>query len=624
MNTTPQQIPQGLDPTAFLLTKAIKQQETGGSTNQYTAVGKSGEYGAYQYTPETWASDSQKYLGQTISLNQATPAQQNQVAYSKVKDLLAENSGSQTAVASIWNSGHPDPNTIGTGTNKYGAQYDVPGYVNGVKNHYLSIQKQFVPSANIPTDQTSTSTQDEAPSVGGFLKNAVSSVGNVIGGIGNAVMHPIKTLENIGSTAVGAAENASNLVAGTDFNDSQTQTASNVGQYFANRYGGSSPGEIAQNVLKTAYKDPAGVALDLSTLLDGAGAGIGTIGKLEDASNAADVANAASKGTDFIAGAKGIIDTSQPVEASTATQIAKNLKNMASYTNPLAPFAKAIGGTVQGLANLSDSIPRRIMNNLLPQLKDSTTIDYAINNTKLGSVDSMVSKSESALNSYNTQIKAILNHPDYADTTIDGTTVAGDTLKKFPNSEYTPSIVFSKIKNMIPGSAALVTKLEKGILSLDEANTLRQAIDQVTYKTIIDSPEIRAGKELAAAFGNSLRENVKTLAPETRSIFSDYAKEVNLRKALTKLSLKSAKKGAVSMKELLIALGAAGVTGPIGGLGSLALEKLINLPASKVGLAKMIKRASSIGQKTAGIISKASPYLKEASMIGKISGASQN
>ena len=164
-------VPQGLDPTAFYLTKAIKQTETGGSQNAYTAPGKSGEYGAYQYTPDTWNADSQKYLGQTIPLNQATPEQQNQVAYSKVKDLLDENNGSQTAVASIWNSGHADPNVIGTGKNKYGVQYDVPGYVNKVKQAYLGYSngnsgsadntqpnsKGFITKANLPSVTTNPS-----------------------------------------------------------------------------------------------------------------------------------------------------------------------------------------------------------------------------------------------------------------------------------------------------------------------------------------------------------------------------------------------------------------------------------------------------------------------------------
>lgn len=164
-------VPQGLDPTAFYLTKAIRQTETAGSPDAYTMPGKSGEYGAYQYTNDTWNADSEKYLGTSVPLNQATPAQQNQVAYNKVKDLLAANGGSQSKVASIWNSGQPDPNTVGTGTNKEGVAYDVPGYVERVKQNYLGYQNGTTPSQpSSPTDQNTqgedTTTVGQTPNTG--------------------------------------------------------------------------------------------------------------------------------------------------------------------------------------------------------------------------------------------------------------------------------------------------------------------------------------------------------------------------------------------------------------------------------------------------------------------------
>ena len=73
-----------LDPSVVNLAKAIGQSESGG---KYDAKGKSGEYGAYQYTPTTWASDSHKYLGSVVPLEQATPAQQDEVAY-KLKNAI--------------------------------------------------------------------------------------------------------------------------------------------------------------------------------------------------------------------------------------------------------------------------------------------------------------------------------------------------------------------------------------------------------------------------------------------------------------------------------------------------------------------------------------------------------
>ncbi len=441
----------------------------------------------------------------------------------------------------------------------------------------------------------------------------------------NAVLHPIKTVEAIGNTALGTLENASNLTGATNFNDSASQTAGQVGQYFADRYGGSSPSEIVGNIGKTIYKDPVGAALDLSTLLAGIGGAVGKIGAISDATKAAEVAQA----SDYISTVNGLLKSSSPeaIKAlttdGTITKVANAVKTIGDYTNPITPISGAISGTAKGLANLTDSIPRRIVNNLLPQLKNSETIDYAINNTKLGTVDSMVSASEKALSSYDSQIQSILTHPDYADIKIAAQSVIDSTLKQFPNSEYTAEQIVSKMKTQLPGSSGLITKLQNGELTLEEANQLRQAVDKITYKTIIDSPEVRAGKDVAEAFGNALRNEVKTTAPETVPIFKNYSKEVNLKKALNKLSAKEAKKGAVSMKELLGALGASGLTGPMGGAITLGAEKLVNTPAVRVGAAKAIKSVSPVAQKTAELIGKNKPILKAAAVAGRVNQASQ-
>lgn len=131
----PPQQPQ-LDPQVVNLAKAIRQTESGGN---FQAKGKSGEYGAYQFMPDTWASSSQKYLGQNIPIQQATPQQQNEVAYKQIKEWKDQgyNVGQ---IASLWNSGTPEwQNKVGT--NKMGVAYNVPKYVDSVANAYQTIKK---------------------------------------------------------------------------------------------------------------------------------------------------------------------------------------------------------------------------------------------------------------------------------------------------------------------------------------------------------------------------------------------------------------------------------------------------------------------------------------------------
>jgi len=639
---TTQTQPAPLDPQVVNLAKAIRQTESGGN---YSATSKDGSYGAYQFLQSTWNNTAQKY-GISASWKDATPEQQNAVAYNQIKEW--KDAGHNVAqIASMWNAGQGNPNAYtGTfangkpavGTNSAGVKYSVPDYAYKVANAYQTYKKQSGDTsgdtayASGGQDTPQAATPPQAPSVGGFLGNVASSAGNLLGGLGNAVMHPIDTVTNLASTVAGAGESATNALGLTHVNNQDTQNFHNLVSTYGQKYGGSSIGEVVHNIGHTLYTDPVGAALDLSTVLDGAGAALGAAGKIADAGKVMTAEQAANlaKTTDFISTANGILKSSDPAAIKalatpgTMTKIADAVKTAAQYTNPVAPVANAISGTFNKLSDLTQAIPRRIINNLLPQLKNPETIDYATSNLKLGSVDSMITKSESSLDAYDTSIKSILNHPDYQGVAIKGSDIIQKTLQEFPNSEYTPQAILDKIKSQIPGTAALVTKLQDSGLSLMEANTLRQAIDRITYKNIIDSPEVRAGKELAEAFGNSLRNTIKDTAPETKPIFSNYRKEINLRRALDNLSKKQGRASAISMREMVGALGATGIAGPIAGVGMLAAEKLADTPAVRVGTARLLsKTAVPTAKAVAKGVTKTAPFLKEAAMAQRVNSASQ-
>ena len=125
----------GLDLDAKNLALAIRQHESG---NNFNAKGASGEHGAYQFMPSTWASWSKKWLGADVPLTQATPQQQNEVAYKQILDW--KNQGYNPAqIASLWNSGNP--NWAGkVGTNSMGVQYNTPAYVQKVYALYQDLK----------------------------------------------------------------------------------------------------------------------------------------------------------------------------------------------------------------------------------------------------------------------------------------------------------------------------------------------------------------------------------------------------------------------------------------------------------------------------------------------------
>lgn len=159
-----------LDPQAVNLAKAIRQTESGGN---FQAKGKSGEYGAYQFTEPTWNNTAKKY-GVNVPLNQTTKEQQNEVAYKQIKDWK-DKGHNVGEIASMWNAGVGEPQAY-TGKfsngkpsggkdaiNSHGVHYDVPAYAKSVATAYQTIKNggQVNPDPNNPSSVLGNSlTQD--------------------------------------------------------------------------------------------------------------------------------------------------------------------------------------------------------------------------------------------------------------------------------------------------------------------------------------------------------------------------------------------------------------------------------------------------------------------------------
>lgn len=195
-----------LDPQSVNLAKSIRQTESGGN---FQAKGKSGEYGAYQWEPNTWTAESSS-AGINVPLDQATPEQQNEVAYKHIES--EKQKGLNPAqIASQWNSGDPDAYTgefsdgsPSVGTNKDGVAYNVPEYVNKVTSAYQSLKgqsspqndSQSTPQTNTSGNQSNWLTAAEGLGIGGLgwlLSNGKSIAGDAI-----------KTAGGVAGTAAGA------------------------------------------------------------------------------------------------------------------------------------------------------------------------------------------------------------------------------------------------------------------------------------------------------------------------------------------------------------------------------------------------------------------------------------
>lgn len=130
-----------IDPKVKALVSAIGQTETGPSSPEaYSAKGKSGEFGRYQFMPDTYKTYAKKYLGDENA--QPSMENQNKIAYSFVKEK--KDSGYNPAqIASMWNAGEGKPDAYKEnykGTNPQGISYDTPAYVQKVSQYYEQLK----------------------------------------------------------------------------------------------------------------------------------------------------------------------------------------------------------------------------------------------------------------------------------------------------------------------------------------------------------------------------------------------------------------------------------------------------------------------------------------------------
>lgn len=166
-----------IDPTIKALTSAIGRAETGeGGTQAYTKRGASGEYGRYQFMPDTWKAYASE-AGVTTPLEQATIEDQNKVAYTKIAKWKAEGYN-PAQIASMWNAGPDKPNAYKEGwkgVNEKGVAYDTPAYAQKVSQYYLQ-QKQNIPQAEAQVQgPVQPESQEEGGGIGDFLKSMVSA-----------------------------------------------------------------------------------------------------------------------------------------------------------------------------------------------------------------------------------------------------------------------------------------------------------------------------------------------------------------------------------------------------------------------------------------------------------------
>lgn len=188
-----------IDPTIKALVSAIGEAETGQSSPQaYSKRGASGEYGRYQFMPDTWKAYASE-AGVNVPLEQADIATQNKVAYNKIKQW--KDAGYNPAqIASMWNAGPGRPNAYKEGwkgVNDKGVAYDTPAYVQKVSDYYTRKKAEMQLLAPTAGAAAVPGEKKEDKSFTQELKDIAT---NRMGQAGEAINKGLEGQQGVGST----------------------------------------------------------------------------------------------------------------------------------------------------------------------------------------------------------------------------------------------------------------------------------------------------------------------------------------------------------------------------------------------------------------------------------------
>lgn len=570
--------PQGqtqLDPDVVNLVKASRQIESGGD---FSARGKSGEYGAYQFTPDTWGKDSKKY-GVNVPLEQASKEQQNEVQYKRFEawKKAGYNIGQ---IASMQNAGEGEPDAYtgkfsngqpSAGVNKYGVKFDVPAYSKSLATAYHTIKGggQVGVDPNNPSSIAAPQEQPEQESVGGFLGNVLSSGANLVGGVAHAVAHPIETLSGITNLGAGALEtgiakgaDALGIPSNNIVSPEMKQFDSTV-DFYKNRYGG------VQNIKDTLYKDPVGAAADASVLLGGAGAVLGKVGEVGELSELSRVGSAISKAGELadplkaigrgVGAVKSSIGRGATAVGDALTPIDEGVINTLKPQNVNPEMSLAERATMKQ-KNLTD------LNKYMDQAKKSVSNYSEDNALKLAS-----QKAEDAVSHMDKQLKLYGKTKEMALQRIASEPVNASglrdsfasTVKDRTGSKFTKQGILTTPRGQF---STISSATDRGLLT-DTYNILKKLGDNPTaFRTdkAVDALQARldyAGKNLYEPVNSKveamvkstvkdLNKRVQSLDKNYRLANKGYSDTIETRNELNKALGLHANKGASLLKRV--------------------------------------------------------------------------
>lgn len=242
---------------------------------------------------------------------------------------------------------------------------------------------------------------------------------------------------------------------------------------------------------------------------------------------------------------------------------------------------------------------------------------YVIENRKVGTAEKLIRDSQSAIDKASSIIKENLKGSSekvLIDDVFDSLAKSDEAI----NAEYTIDNLKDIIQQVAPQSKRLINK---GTLTLEEANDLRQLLDKTIGDRGFLMSQQTLNKEFLKNFSGALRERVKSQAPEgTRPAFNTLSNEIRLRNSLTEKMTAGSRNKILSLTDLLSATGGGVVGGLPGALATIAVNRVGQSTPVLTGTAVLV---NSLDEKLTPILESLAPAVQTAIITAIVEAVSE-
>lgn len=270
--------------------------------------------------------------------------------------------------------------------------------------------------------------------------------------------------------------------------------------------------------------------------------------------------------------------------------------------------------TAEKLFSQARFIPERLIRSATGQSKKEILAGkdiskFVLENKKVGTANKLIRDSQQNQEKLNQLINNNLKSVPITKTKITISSILDDIVKDVNAQGGAISRAEAKeiVERLAPQAKGL---LAKPSMSLVNANKLRQSIDRTLGDKGFLTAELPFNKDILRSFTNTLRESVKSKAPQgTRAAFNSLSNEIRLSNALTNKVAQGSRNQIISFGDLFLGVPGAVAGGLPGALAGAATRRVVQSTPFLTGSAVAI---DSLDRTLSPIVSQLEPSVQTA------------